>query len=48
MCWLQVTSLSLGRAAKQKDKIFVASGNTVGVEATLQTAVSGSLHMHLC
>ncbi len=28
---LKISSISLGRSAKQRDKIFVAAGNTVGM-----------------
>ena len=31
---LQVTSVSLGRSTKQRDKIFVAVGNTVSQSST--------------
>lgn len=39
--FLQVTAMALGRSAKQRDKIFIAAGNTVSTVLMQRLAMLG-------
>lgn len=51
---MQVTAMVLGRAAKQRDKVFIAAGNTVsslagnGVQHNLAVPACNGVHRRSC